>query len=176
LLHVTVEGPVADDRASAFPAFLLWLAGGVTWEVVSAGRSEVGAAPGRGPPPAAWRCVVVETLPLLQAPTRTVIECSLTMQVVKYSHITEIMWIGPRRCTAFDNDKVTKDVTVPWIGELYREPRLLVMIWNFTVSCSIQFKNMFRSRTVKYSSLVQIHHPIHHNVILLLYLLNIFVV
>jgi hypothetical protein len=59
LLHRAVEAPVADDRASAFPAFLLWLAGGVTWEVAAAGRASVGAGPGRGPPPAAWRGAAV---------------------------------------------------------------------------------------------------------------------
>jgi hypothetical protein len=43
-----VEGPVADDGASAFPAILLWLAGGVLWEVAVAGQSAAGAGPGRG--------------------------------------------------------------------------------------------------------------------------------
>jgi hypothetical protein len=57
LLHRAVEGPVADDRASAFPALLLWLAGGVAWEVAAAGRA--GAGPGRGSPPTAWRGAAV---------------------------------------------------------------------------------------------------------------------
>jgi hypothetical protein len=57
LLHHAVEGPVADDGASAFPAILLWLAGGVLWEVAVAGRSAAGAGRGRvarrgGPAPA----------------------------------------------------------------------------------------------------------------------------
>ena len=38
LLHRAVEGPVADDRASALPAFLLLLAGGVSWGVAEAQR------------------------------------------------------------------------------------------------------------------------------------------
>ena len=40
------------------------------------------------------------------------------MQVVNYSHATKIIRIGPRRYTAFDNDKVRKYVTVPCSGEL----------------------------------------------------------
>jgi hypothetical protein len=59
LLHHTVEGPVADNWATAFPAILLWLAGGVSWEVADEGRSVAGAGPGRGPSPAAWRCSAV---------------------------------------------------------------------------------------------------------------------
>ncbi len=42
LLHCTVEGPVADDGVSAFPAILLWLAGGVSWEVAAAGLGDCG--------------------------------------------------------------------------------------------------------------------------------------
>jgi hypothetical protein len=57
--HGGGAGPVTDDRASAFPAFLLWLAGGVSWEVAVAGRAAAGAGPGRGPLPAAWRCAAV---------------------------------------------------------------------------------------------------------------------
>ena len=48
ILMSGVEGPVADDGASAFPAILLWLAGGLLWEVTVAGRSAAGAGPGRG--------------------------------------------------------------------------------------------------------------------------------
>jgi hypothetical protein len=115
----------------------------------------------------------LETLPLFQAPTRTRVECGFSMQVVNYSHAAKIIRIGPRRYTAFDNDKVRKYVAVPCSGELDRKPRLFVMIWNCTASCSMRFKNIFGRRTVKYSSLVQIHHVLCSNVILLLYLLNI---
>ena len=59
LLHRAVEGPVADDGASAFPAILLWLAGVVAWEVSEAGRAGARSCPGRGPPPDAWRVVAV---------------------------------------------------------------------------------------------------------------------
>jgi len=75
----------------------------------------------------------LETLPLFQAPTRTRVEYGFSMQVVNYSHATKIIWIGPRRYTAFDNDKVRKYAAVPCIGELDLKPRLFVMIWNFTV-------------------------------------------
>ena len=49
MLYHAVEGPVADDGASAFPAILLWLAGGVLWEVAVAGRSAAGTGPGPAP-------------------------------------------------------------------------------------------------------------------------------
>ena len=50
---------IYHDGASAFPAILLWLAGGVRWEVAAAGRAAAGAGHWRGPPPAAWRGAAV---------------------------------------------------------------------------------------------------------------------